>query len=96
MVWIFAPVSQGRTGILVFVDRFRKMPCLIPVPGIITTAETAAHYIDAVSRHHGLPESIVSDRDPRFTSAFSSKLFKLFGKKLLMSTAADPEMDGLT
>ncbi|KAE9188493.1 hypothetical protein PF002_g25296 [Phytophthora fragariae] len=57
---------------------------------------TAAHFIDCVFRHHGLPESIVSDRDPRVTSAFWSSLFQLLGTKLSMSTAAHPETDGQT
>ncbi|KAE8959115.1 hypothetical protein PR002_g30642 [Phytophthora rubi] len=69
---------------------------LIPVSDTVTAAETAAHFIDCVFRHHGLPESIVSDRDPRFTSAFWSSLFQLLGTKLSMSTAAHPETDGQT
>ncbi|CAI5728460.1 unnamed protein product [Peronospora destructor] len=58
-----APDSQGRTGILVFVDRFSKMSHLIPVFAKVTAADSS-HFIDAVYRHHGLPESIISDRDP--------------------------------
>ncbi|KAE8960447.1 hypothetical protein PF011_g30090 [Phytophthora fragariae] len=90
------PDAEGRTGVLVFVDRFTKMVHLIPVSDTVTAAETAAHFIDCVFRHHGLPESIVSDRDPRFTSAFWSILFQLLGMKLSMSTAAHPETDGQT
>ncbi|GMF15038.1 unnamed protein product [Phytophthora fragariaefolia] len=48
------------------------------------------------TRHHGLPESIVSDRDPRFTSAFWTRLFAPLGTRLLMSRAAHPETDGQT
>ena len=62
-----APDSQDRTGILAFVDRFNKMTNLVPVHATITTLEAAAHFVDDVFRHHGLPEIIVSDRDPRFT-----------------------------
>ncbi|CAI5746372.1 unnamed protein product [Peronospora destructor] len=91
-----APDSQDRTGILVFVNRFSKMSHLIPVFANVTAAETASHFIDAVYRHHGLPESIISDRDPRFTSAFWSKLFELLGTRLKMSTEAHPETDGQT
>ncbi|OWY90261.1 hypothetical protein PHMEG_00041698, partial [Phytophthora megakarya] len=43
-----------------------------------------------------MPASIVSDRDPRFTSAFWSKLFEIVGTKLKMSTAAHLETDGQT
>ncbi|KAE9014968.1 hypothetical protein PR002_g14076 [Phytophthora rubi] len=90
------PDAEGRTGVLFFVDRFTKMVHLIPVSDTVTAAETAAHFIGCVFRHHGLPESIVSDRDPRFTSAFWSSLFQLLGTKLSMSTAAHPETDGQT
>ncbi|KAE9000911.1 hypothetical protein PF011_g13979 [Phytophthora fragariae] len=76
------PDAEGRSGILVFVDRFTKMVHLIPVRDTVTAAETAAHFIDCVFRHQGLPDSIVSDRDPRFTSAFWSSLFQLLGTKL--------------
>ncbi|CAI5711437.1 unnamed protein product [Peronospora effusa] len=49
-----------------------------------------------VLMHQGLPESIVSDSDPRFTSTFWAELFQLLGTRLLMSTAAYPETDGQT
>ncbi|KAE9281308.1 hypothetical protein PR003_g27714 [Phytophthora rubi] len=84
--------AEGRTGVLVFVDRFSKMVHLAPVAAEVT----AELFLDLVFRHHGLPESIVSDRDPRFTSAFWTRLFALLGTRLLMSTAAHPEMDGQT
>ncbi|GMF52777.1 unnamed protein product [Phytophthora fragariaefolia] len=38
---------------------------LTPVSDTVTAAETAAHFVDCEFRHHGLPESVVSDRDPR-------------------------------
>ena len=91
-----APDSQGRTGILVFVDRFSKMTHLVPVHATVTAAETAVYFIDVVFRNHGLPENIVSDRDPRFTSAFWTSLFELLGTKLQMSTAAHSETDEQT
>uniref|UniRef100_A0AAV1U2E9 Integrase catalytic domain-containing protein n=1 Tax=Peronospora matthiolae TaxID=2874970 RepID=A0AAV1U2E9_9STRA len=91
-----APDGQDRTGILVFVDRFSKMTHLVPVHATITAAETAVHFSDTVFRHHGLPDNIGSDRDPRFTSAFWTSLFELLGTKLQMSTAAHPETDGQT
>ncbi|GMF24368.1 unnamed protein product [Phytophthora fragariaefolia] len=90
------PDADGRNGVFVFVDRFTKMVQLTPVSDTVTAAETAAHFVDRVFRHHGLPESIVSDRDPRFTSAFWTALFQPLGTKLSMSTAANPETDGQT
>ncbi|KAE8914160.1 hypothetical protein PF003_g1314 [Phytophthora fragariae] len=88
--------AEGRTGVLVFVDRFSKMVHLAPVAAEVTADESAELFLDLVFRHHGLPESIVSDRDPRFTSAFWTRLFAVLGTRLLMSTAAHPETDGQT
>ncbi|KAE9007845.1 hypothetical protein PR001_g16866 [Phytophthora rubi] len=88
--------TEGRTGVLVFVDRFSKMVHLAPVAVEVTADESAELFLDLVFRHHGLPESIVSDRDPRFTSAFWTRLFALLGTRLFMSTAAHPETDGQT
>ncbi|KAE8967582.1 hypothetical protein PF011_g27503 [Phytophthora fragariae] len=77
-------------------DRFSKMVHLAPVAAEVTADESAELFLDLVFRHHGLPESIVSDRDPRFTSAFWTRLFALLGTRLLMSTATHPETDGQT
>ncbi|KAE9238092.1 hypothetical protein PF005_g375 [Phytophthora fragariae] len=88
--------AEGHTGVLVVVDRFSKMVHLAPVAAEVTADESAELFLDLVFRQHGLPESIVSDRDPRFTSAFWTRLFALLGIRLLMSTAAHPETDGQT
>ena len=47
-----------------------------------------------IVRLHGLPETIVSDRDTKFTSAFWRETHRMLGVKLLMSTAFHPQMDG--
>jgi len=71
--------KQGHVMMLVVVDRFSKMVRLIPV-GEDSSAPTAAElFFSHVVREHGLPEDIVSDRDPRFTSKFWRKLFELLG-----------------
>ncbi|POM64639.1 Polyprotein [Phytophthora palmivora] len=57
---------------------------------------TAVHFVDCVFRHHGFPGSIISDRDPPFTSAFWTVLFQLLGTKLSMSTADHPVTDDQT
>jgi transposase InsO family protein len=47
-----------------------------------------------VMKHHGLPDNIVSDRDPTFTSKFWEELFQVQGVNLLMSTMYHPQTDG--
>jgi transposase InsO family protein len=55
-----------------------------------------ALYFEHVFRHCGLPAVLVSDRDPRFTSAFWQRLVQLTGTRLNMSTARHPQTDGQT
>src|SRR5437667_8583347 len=59
-----------------------------------TSKNIAELFLQEVFRHHGLPLSIVSDRDPRFTAKFWQALQKALGVKLLMSTAGHPQTDG--
>ena len=71
--------NRGNTGILVFVDRLSKMVHLAPVKQTVTGRQCAALFIEHVFRLHGMPSSIVSDRDPRFTGAFWRELFRIHG-----------------
>ncbi|POM64542.1 Reverse transcriptase [Phytophthora palmivora] len=71
--------DKGNTGILVFVYRLSKMERLAPVRDKVTGKHAAQLFLDSVFRLHGLPETIVSDRDPRFTGAFWDTLFQLLG-----------------
>ncbi|ETN09616.1 hypothetical protein PPTG_11944 [Phytophthora nicotianae INRA-310] len=87
--------AHGRTSILVFVDRFSKMVHLAPVASSITASQSAALFLDTVYRHHELPCSIVSDRDPRFTAAFWTELFKRWDAVGYVHRVA-PETDGQT
>jgi hypothetical protein len=67
---------------------------LILVNTMITASELASLYIKEVVCLHGLPESIVSDRDTKFTSKFWREMHQILGTKLLMSTTFHPQMDG--
>ena len=64
------PVSNGFTAIIVFVDKLSKMVHLAGCKKEVTAMEYAQIFVDNVFRLHGLPEVIISDRDPRFTSKF--------------------------
>ena len=86
--------KSGNDGILTVVDRATKMVHLAPVRQTITAAETARLYWDKVGKLHGIPRSIVSDRDPRFTSKFWQEFWKILGSKLRMSSAYHPQTDG--
>jgi len=56
--------------------------------------EIAWLFLKEIIQLHGVPDSIVSDRDPKFMSIFWRELQHLMGVKLLMSTAFHPQMDG--
>ena len=74
----------------VVVDRFSKQTHLIPLTADTSAAACAKAYLDNIVRLHGLPESIVSDRDPRFTARFWQELMRMLGTDLNMSTAFHP------
>ena len=80
----------------VIVCRCTSMVHLVPIRTTHTSADLAGLYVKEIVRLHGLPESIVSDRDPKFTSKFWRELHRLMGTKLLMSTAFHPQTDGLS
>ncbi|POM73111.1 LOW QUALITY PROTEIN: Pol protein [Phytophthora palmivora] len=88
--------DKGNTGILVFVCHLSKMVHLAPVRDKVTGKQAAQLFLHSVFRCHGLPETIVSDRDPRFTGAFWDTLFQLLGTKLTMSTADHQQTNGQT
>ena len=88
------PESEGKTAIAVFVDRLSKMVHFAPCTKEISAEKYPQLFIDHVFKHHGLPEVIISDRDPRFTSRFWRELFQKLGTDLRFSTAFHPQTDG--
>ena len=88
------PESGGYTAIAVFVDRLTKMVHFAPCTKEVTAPQYAKLFVDHVFRLHGLPEVLISDRDPRFTSRFWRSLFDLLGTEIRMSTAFHPQTDG--
>ena len=88
--------EEGYDGILTVVDRATKMVHLVAVNQTITAAETAHVYWNFIGKLHGMPRSVVSDRDPRFVSKFWQEMWRLLGTKLRMSSAHHPQTDGQT
>ena len=88
--------AAGHTAILVFIDRFSKMSHFAAITDNITAKDCATEFRHHVTRLHGCPKEIVSDRDPRFTSNFFKEFCKLTDIKQSMSTAFHPQSDGQT
>ncbi|KAJ4745598.1 polyprotein [Rhynchospora pubera] len=88
------PKSEGKEVLLVIVDRLTKYGHFIPLAHPYTAASVAQAFLDNVYKLHGLPVSIVSDRDPIFTSQFWRELMTKLGVQLNLSTSYHPQIDG--
>jgi len=87
---------KGFNSIWVIVDRLTKSAHFIPIKTGMSVARLVEIYIEQVVRLHGIPSSIVSDQDPRFTSTFWESLLAALGTKLRLSSAYHPQTDGQT
>jgi Integrase zinc binding domain len=90
------PKSDTHDYLLVVIDRLMLQVHLIPMDMRVTVKGVAWLFLREVVHLHGVPDSIVSDRDTKFTSIFWRELQRIMGVKLLMSTAFHPQMDGAT
>ena len=89
------PVTASQhDSLVVFVDRFSKMIHIAPLTKRTTAQQLANVFHQRIFLQHGLPESIVSDRDSKLDSDFWRELQQLLGTTLKMSTAHHPETDG--
>ncbi len=86
--------STGHDALLTVTDRRTKMVHLLPTTKDVDAVTTAKLFFDRVVALHGVPESLVSDRDSKFTGLFWRTLWKRFGVRLMMSTAYHPQTDG--
>ena len=90
------PSSKGKSTIYVVVDRLSKYAHFIPISHPYTAVTVAQIFFDQVFRLHGMPQSIVCDRDPTFTSAFWKEIFWLNGMDFTFSSSYHPQIDGQT
>ena len=85
---------RGHDSVLVATDRFSRSVHIMPTSRSVTADGTVDLLLAGVVRLHGLPSSIVSDRDARFTSALWRGMWEAFGTSLNMTTAHRPQADG--
>ena len=86
--------SNNFDYLLLVIDQLISQVHLVPITMTMTTREVVWLLLKEVVRLHGIPKSIVSNRDTKFTSIFCKELHRLMGSKLLMSAAFHPQTDG--
>ena len=90
------PKYGGKTVILVVVDQLSKYSNFCALSHPYTASLVTQIFMDQIFRLHGIPSSIVSDRDATITSHFWTELFRFTRTKLKMSSGYHPQTDGQT
>ena len=90
------PKVQGRDCLYVVVDRLTKFAHFFAISSDYSVAQVAELFFREVFRLHGLPKTIVSDRDKKFTRSFWKEIFRLVGTELAMRKIYHPHSDGQT
>ncbi|MBW0578927.1 hypothetical protein O181_118642 [Austropuccinia psidii MF-1] len=91
----YDPYSRTKIPLGIIVDRDRKTPIFLPCHKDDTAIDTALLLWSRVISHTESFKNIISYRDPKFTSEIWTKLHRVFGTKLSLSTAYHPQTDGL-
>ncbi|MBW0541864.1 hypothetical protein O181_081579 [Austropuccinia psidii MF-1] len=87
--------DRSYNACLLLVDRYSKTPMFLPCHTNDTDMDKAIMIWNKVISHTGFFQNLISDRNPKFTSALWTNLHNLFGTKLSFSTAYHPQTDGL-
>nr|GEY01502.1 hypothetical protein [Tanacetum cinerariifolium] len=87
-------LTQGFDTIWVIVDRLTKSAHFLPIRENDPLDKLARLYLNRIVARHGIPVSIICDRDGRFTPNFWKSFQKALGTEISMSTAYHPETDG--
>ena len=90
------PVVAGKDTILVVCNRLSKITHFVATTEGTMAEGLARLFRDNVSKLHGLPESVVSDRGPQFAAELMKELNRMLGIKTKLSTAFHPQTDGQT
>lgn len=90
------PPSEGNTVILTIVDRFSKTVHFVPLPKLPSALETANLLVLHVFRLHGIPQDIVSDRGPQFSSQVWKAFCQALGASASLSSGYHPQTNGQT
>ncbi|GJP82041.1 hypothetical protein CLOP_g12158 [Closterium sp. NIES-67] len=88
--------ASGHDAIVVVINKFSKMGQFIPTHTTARTEETSQLVVHYIIPQHGIPTTLISNQDPKFTSKFWKELMSLLGTKLAMSSAYHPQTDGQT
>lgn len=92
---VHLPPCKGKKVIWVVVDMLSKYSHFIALSHLYSASMVAQLFVDHIFKLHGMPNSIVSDRDPVFfLSKFWKEFFKLQGSSLCFSSSYQPQLDG--
>ena len=86
--------KHGFDNALVMVDRLSKSSWVTPCTENATARDAARMYYEGPYRVHGMPEEVISDRGPQFTSAFTDEMSKLTKTKWKLATAGHSQTTG--
>lgn len=87
------PKSGGKDTILVVVNKLSKSAHFLTLTHPFTAKGVAEKFVEEIIKLHGLPETIISDRDLIFISKFRQEFFQMSGTKLQLSSTYHPQTD---